>query len=59
MLTSLRIHRMSRGIKLIDLAKRIGISVSFLSRIERGKAYGTKSTRRKIADALQITEDNF
>ncbi len=55
MLTQLRIFRMSKGVKLIELAKLSGISVSFLSQIETGKFKGTKETRRKIAKALGVS----
>ena len=57
MLTQLRIFRMSRGIKLIELANRSGVSVSFLSQIETGKFRGTKETQRRIAKALGVSEE--
>ena len=57
MLTQLRIFRMTKGIKLIELAELSGVSVSFLSQIETGKFKGTKKTRRKIAFALGISEE--
>lgn len=57
MLTQLRIFRMSRGIKLIELAELSGVSVSFLSQIETGKFKGTKETRAKIAEALGVSSE--
>lgn len=57
MLTQLRIFRMTRGIKLIELASLSGVSVSFLSQIETGKFKGTKETRHKIAQALGVSEE--
>lgn len=57
MLTQLRIFRMSRGIKLIELAELSGVSISFLSQIETGKFKGAKETRRKIAKALDVSEE--
>lgn len=56
MLTQLRIFRMSKEIKLIELAKKTGLSVSFLSRIEMGQNKGSPQTRRKIAKALGVSE---
>lgn len=57
MLTQLRMFRMTRGIKLIELASLSGVSVSFLSQIETGKFNGTKKTRSKIAKALGVSEE--
>lgn len=57
MLTQLRIFRMSKGIKLIDLAELSGVSVSFLSQIETGQFKGTKETRAKIAIALGVSPE--
>lgn len=57
MLTQLRIFRMSKGIKLIELAELSGVSISFLSQIETGKFKGTKETRKKIAKALGVSEE--
>jgi len=57
MLTQLKIFRLSKGLKLGVVAKQSGISASFLSRIETGKLKGTKETQRKIAKALDVSED--
>jgi transcriptional regulator with XRE-family HTH domain len=57
MLTQLKIFRLSRGLRLGVVAKQIGISTSFLSRIETGKLKGTKETRRKIAKAFGVSEE--
>lgn len=54
MLTNLRIARLSKEIKLTDLAKTVGVSISFLSRIEMGKVRGSENTRNKIAEALKV-----
>jgi transcriptional regulator with XRE-family HTH domain len=48
---------MSKGIKLIELARMSNMSISFLSQIETGKFKGTKETRRKIAKALGVSEE--
>lgn len=55
MLTQLKIFRLTKGLKLGVVAKRCGISESFLSRIETGKLKGTKETRRKIAKVLDVS----
>ncbi len=57
MLTQLKIFRLSKGLKLGTVAKRSGISTSFLSRIETGKLKGTKETRRRIAKVLDVSEE--
>jgi transcriptional regulator with XRE-family HTH domain len=57
MLTQLKIFRLTRGLKLGEVAKKSGISAAFLSRIETGKLNGTKETRRKIAKALDVSEE--
>lgn len=57
MLTQLKIIRLTKGLKLGTVAKQCGISASFLSRIETGKLKGTKETRRKIAKALDVSEE--
>lgn len=56
MLTQLRIFRMSRGIKLIELARMSGVSISFLSQIETGKFRGSDKTQEKIAKALDVSK---
>jgi transcriptional regulator with XRE-family HTH domain len=48
---------MTKGLKLATVAKQSGISAAFLSRIETGKLKGTKETRRKIARALDVSEE--
>lgn len=57
MLTQLRIFRMSRGLKLIELAKLSGVSVSFLSQVETGKFRGTNKTKERIAKALGVSKE--
>lgn len=55
MLTQLKILRLTKGLKLGEVAKQSGISAAFLSRIETGKLKGTEETRRKIAKALGVS----
>ncbi len=54
MLTNLRVVRMSKGLKLSELANHIGISVSFMSKIELGKLKGSIKTREKISRAVGV-----
>ncbi|HIP92489.1 MAG TPA: cupin domain-containing protein [Thermotoga sp.] len=47
--------RKSKGIKLKDLAKKIGVTPSLISQIEHGKVSPSLSTLKKILDALEET----
>ncbi|RKX55842.1 MAG: XRE family transcriptional regulator [Thermotoga sp.] len=51
----LREVRKSKGIKLKDLAKEIGVTPSLISQIEHGKVSPSLSTLKKILDALGET----
>jgi transcriptional regulator with XRE-family HTH domain len=55
----LRTARTRRGLSMRELAARSGVSVSFLSRIEGGKASPTIATIRKLLSTLEITTDDF
>jgi len=48
-------RRESLNIQAAELAKTIGVSASLISQIERGKAFPSILTLKKIADALHIT----
>ncbi|MDK2821405.1 MAG: hypothetical protein PWP31_1370 [Clostridia bacterium] len=48
----IRLLREKNGKNLSDLAEEIGISVSYLSEIERGNVYPAVDTLKKIANAL-------
>lgn len=52
-------HREEQGLTLRDLAKKIGISASFLSQVESGKASPSLSTLKTISDALSTTIGNL
>ena len=56
MLTLLKFHRLTKEMKISELAKRAKVSVSLLSRIESGKSRGSKRTRTKISTILEIPE---
>lgn len=44
--------RRYRGLSQAALAKKAGLSQVWISRIERGGGYGSRETRRKLAEAL-------
>lgn len=47
--------RHSRNMTLADLSGSIGISVAYLSEIERGSRHGTSGTLERIAWALGVS----
>lgn len=51
---SVRVWREFRGMTQDELARKVGLSKSFLSEIENGKKTGSIRTLRSIADALDI-----
>lgn len=50
----IRARRQSLGLSLRDLAKRVGLTASFLSQIERDQASPSIESLRKISDALDV-----
>ena len=50
----IRAFRKLKRIQQVEFAKRIGISVTILGRIERGEKMPSKEQLQKIADALSI-----
>jgi|GEM_PF-5332543 len=57
MITLLRFYRLSKGLKAVELAEKVSISPSLLSKIETGKCSGSKSTQAKIAKALRMKKE--
>jgi transcriptional regulator with XRE-family HTH domain len=51
----LRVIRTTRRLTLREVAERAGLSESFLSQVERGRASASIASLRRIADALGIT----
>ena len=47
--------RKVRGISLRNLAKRVGVSASFISQVEQDKCQPSLDTLQKISDALNVT----
>lgn len=50
----IRKERLQKQIKQIELAKKVGISNTFLSDIEKGRGRPSIDTLKKIAEALEI-----
>jgi DNA-binding XRE family transcriptional regulator len=57
--TPLAFYRKKRGLSQATLAKRAGITQSYLSEIEIGRKSGDVQTLRKLADALKTPLDNL
>jgi len=55
----LRTLRRERGDSLKDVAERSGLSVSYLSEIEKGKKYPKPDKLIDLADALEVTYDEL
>lgn len=50
---NLRDIRKSKGMTLANLAKRVGVSIAYLSDIERGNRKGSPATIQRINEALK------
>lgn len=55
----LRQFRLKKGYALKDVAERTGLSVSFLSEIEKGKKYPKPEKIMQLAQALDVTFDDL
>lgn len=47
-------ERLNKSLKQKELAVRVGISISYMSDIERGRTNPSIQTLKKISDALNI-----
>ena len=56
---TLKSLRKERKLTLKDLAEKTGVSISFLSQVERGKSSVTLESLKKIADALDVNPSVF
>lgn len=56
---TLKSLRKERKLTLKDLAAKTGVSISFLSQVERGKSSVTLESLKKIADALGVNPSVF
>jgi transcriptional regulator with XRE-family HTH domain len=52
-------HRARRGVRVSELARRIGVSPSLISQIERGQSRPSVSTLFAMAQALDVPVDAF
>src|SRR5215212_8734311 len=52
-------HRARRGLKVSELARRVGVSPSLVSQIERGQSRPSVSTLFALAEALEVPVDAF
>jgi transcriptional regulator with XRE-family HTH domain len=52
-------HRLSRQLRVTELARAAGISPSLLSQIEKGRSRPSVSTLFAIAEALRVPVDSF
>jgi DNA-binding XRE family transcriptional regulator len=55
----IRVWREYRGISQRELAERVGISVPYLSQLEKGKRKGSLDVLAAIANALQVGLDDL
>lgn len=59
MLTPIKLYRITKGIKAVEIAKKANISVSMFSKIENGVSPGSKKTRESLAKAVGVSEKNL
>src|SRR3954463_9549008 len=52
-------HRAQRGLKVSELARRVSVSPSLISQIERGQSRPSVSTLFAMAQALDVPVDAF
>lgn len=52
----IRKARIAQGIGLLELARKIGVSGTFISKLEKGEFKASTKTLLKIADALRMEE---
>lgn len=57
--STLKSLRKERKMTLKELASETGVSISFLSQVERGKSSVTLESLRKISDALKVDPSAF
>ena len=51
--------RKAKNLTLADISGSIGISIAYLSDIERGNRHGSNGTLKRIADALGVSVDEL
>lgn len=55
----LRAWRKSRGLTLESLAKRVGVSKSYLSQVENSRKLGSLNLFRQISNVLNVAVDDL
>ena len=55
----LRKERLKRGLTLVQMCQRTGIGSGDLSEIERGTRQAFPGWRKKIAEALELSEETL
>ena len=53
-LTKIKLARMHRGLRQLDVSRHIGVSESYLSKIETGRVVPHDRLLVKLADALDV-----
>ncbi len=56
---AIRARRLARGLTLVDLAARVGLSQPFLSQVENGRARPSMMSLYRVAGALDTTPQAF
>ncbi len=56
MLTQLKLQRLARDMKAVELAEKARMSVALLSKIETGKIVASQKSRRKLAEAMGLSQ---
>ena len=52
----LRLRRTDRGLKQLELARRVGVSKNTISQIERGRQWPSMQTYLRILDVLRVMD---
>lgn len=55
----IRRHRYNKGLTLEQLATKVGLSKSQMSRLEAGRAFGRPPVLKKIADLFGVEVDEI
>lgn len=55
----MRVWRKHRGLSLVGLARGAGVSVSYLSEVERGIKTGSVSLLRAVGEALRVPMEDL
>ena len=56
---SIRRIRVEKKMTLAEVSEMVGVSIAYLSDIERGNRHGSETIRQKIADSLGVPVTEF